>query len=123
MENSSGGIKHDSGKAPMELLAPEMLFGVATVLDFGARKYAARNWELGMDWGRVFGAAMRHAWCWWAGKGPTTKSFLFGELDDETGFSHLWHLGCCVMFLIAYEERGIGNDNRPGMETHKAGET
>lgn len=72
-----------------------------------------RNWERGMKWGRVFGAMMRHMWCWWQGKGPTTKSFLFGELDSESGFSHLWHAGCCVVFLITYEERQIGEDNRP----------
>ena len=118
MENSSEGVKFDTGKAPMELLAPEMLFGVARVLGFGAKKYAARNWELGMEWGRVYGAAMRHLVSWWAGRGPTTKNFLFGDMDDETGFSHLWHAGCCVMFLIAYEERGVGNDNRP-RETNK----
>lgn len=72
----------------------------------------ARNWEKGMSWGRVFGALMRHLWCWWGGKGPTTKSFLFGDLDDETGYSHLWHAGCCIAFLIAYEERGVGEDDR-----------
>lgn len=114
MSKLTEGVKHDSGKARIELVAPEFIFGVAQVLTFGAAKYDDRNWELGMSWGRVFGAAMRHAWAWWGGKGPTTKSFLFGELDSETGFSHLWHLGCCVMFLIAYEERGVGKDDRLG---------
>lgn len=71
-----------------------------------------RNWELGMKWGRVFGALMRHMWCWWGGKSPTSKSFLFGELDDETKFSHLWHAGCCIAFLITYEERMVGEDDR-----------
>lgn len=107
------GLKYDGGKVRLELLPPELLYGVATILTFGAEKYADRNWELGMKWSRVFGAAMRHAWAWWAGKGPTTKNFAFGELDDETGHSHLWHLGCCVAFLITYEERGVGEDDRP----------
>lgn len=71
-----------------------------------------RNWELGMKWSRVFGAMMRHMWCWWGGKGPATKSFLFGELDDETGHSHLWHAACCLAFLITYEQRGVGEDDR-----------
>lgn len=73
-----------------------------------------RNWEKGMKWGRVFGALQRHLWAWWQGKGPTTKSFLFGELDSETGMSHLWHAGACVVFLISYEERKVGEDDRPG---------
>lgn len=108
----SEGRKDDGGKDRFELLPPEALFGIARVLTFGASKYGVRNWESGMGWGRVFGALMRHMWAWWGGCGPTTKSFLFGELDDETGFSHLWHAGCCLTFLIAYEQRGIGTDDR-----------
>ena len=106
------GVKFDGGKAPYELIAPELLEATAIILGFGKEKYGARNWEEGMAWGRVFGALMRHLWSWWGGKGPTTKSFLFGELDAETGHSHLWHASCCIMFLIAYEERQIGKDDR-----------
>lgn len=106
------GRKGDADKVRMDLIPPELLFAVARVLTFGAAKYADRNWEKGMRWGRVFGACMRHLWAWWGGKGPTTRSFLFGELDEETGFSHLWHAGCCLAFLIAYEERSVGEDDR-----------
>ena len=63
-----------------------------------------RNWEKGMSWGRVFGAMMRHMWAWWGGQ----------KADDETGYSHLHHAACCLMFLIAYEERKIGTDDRRG---------
>jgi hypothetical protein len=79
-----------------------MIHGISTVLGYGAKKYADRNWEKGMSWGRVFGALMRHLWAWWGGEAK----------DQETGYSHLWHAGCCLMFLIAYEERGIGSDDR-----------
>jgi hypothetical protein len=106
------GRKDDSEKVRMDLIPPELLFGVGDILTFGAKKYADRNWEQGMKWGRVYGALMRHLWAWWGGKAPTTKSFLFGELDAETGRSHLWHAGCCIAFLIAYEERGVGEDDR-----------
>lgn len=112
VEKATEGVKFDDDKPRIELIPPELLFSIAHVLSFGAKKYADRNWELGMDWGRVFGACMRHLWAWWGGKGPTTQSFLFGELDSETGFSHLWHAGCCIAFLIAYEERKVGNDTR-----------
>lgn len=106
------GVKYDTGKSRIELIAPELPFALGEVLAVGAQKYEERNWEKGMKWSRCFGACMRHLWAWWAGKGLTTKSFLFGELDDETGFSHLWHAACCIMFLIAYEERKIGEDDR-----------
>lgn len=103
------GYKADEDKVRLELLPPEFLFGVGQVLTFGAKKYADRNWELGMKWSRPFGALMRHMWAWWGGKGPTNKNFLFGDLDPETQLSHLWHAGCCIAFLIAYEARGLTN--------------
>lgn len=102
--NLSEGRKDDSGKIRMDLLPPELLTAVATVLTFGAQKYSARNWEQGMSWGRVFGALMRHLWSWWNPFEPDT--------DPETGYSHLWHAGCCIAFLITYEQRKIGKDDR-----------
>jgi len=110
---ASGGRKDDADKDRIELIPPEVIFALSRVLTFGAKKYDDRNWEKGMKWGRVFGAVMRHLWAWWGGRGPTSKSFLFGDLDAETKFSHLWHALCCVSFLVAYEERGVGEDDRP----------
>lgn len=111
-QKAEPGWKLDAGKDRIDLIAPEFIFGTARVLTFGAAKYAERNWEKGMSWGRCFGAMMRHLWAWWGGAGPTRKNFVFGELDDETGLSHLWHAACCLMFLVAYEERQIGTDDR-----------
>jgi len=97
------GVKHDEAKLPMHLLPFDALKVIAQVLLFGAQKYGDRNWEKGMARSRLFSAAMRHLTDWWERKGP----------DEETGYSHLWHAGCCVLFLIAYEIRGIGEDDRP----------
>lgn len=96
------GTKADTGKVRMDLLPPELLFGVSEILEFGAKKYEDRNWEKGMDWGRVFAACMRHMWSWWKGE----------QNDPETGKSHLWHAATNIAFLIAYEERKIGKDTR-----------
>lgn len=97
------GRKDDTDKLRMELLPSELLTGTASVLTFGAKKYGDRNWEKGMKWSRVFGALMRHMWDWWRGE----------KLDPETGLSHLWHASCCIAFLIVYEQRGTGQDDRP----------
>ena len=91
------GAKNDAGKPTMGLLAPELLFGVSEILSYGAEKYAPRNWEKGISYTRVFSGLMRHLWAWWAGEAT----------DPETGKSHLWHAGCGIMFLIAYEARGM----------------
>lgn len=97
------GTKYDSGKIRLELLPPEFLESVADILTFGASKYGDRNWEKGMAWSRPFGALMRHMWAWFRGE----------DCDPETGKSHLWHAGCNIAFLITYEERQIGHDDRP----------
>lgn len=101
-QKPEAGTKFDQGKTRYDLLPPEFLDGTAQVLTFGANKYGERNWEKGMSWGRVFGALMRHMWAWWWGQGK----------DPETGMSHLWHASCCIAFLIAFEGREVGTDDR-----------
>ncbi len=99
-------IKHDGGKPRYDLLPPELLLETAKVLEYGARKYAPNNWANGADWSRYFGAMNRHLWAWWAGE----------DNDPETDLSHLAHAACCLAFLMAYQGRGIGTDDRPDME-------
>lgn len=100
---AAGGHKDDADKVRMELIPPELMIAVGDILTSGAKKYADRNWEHGMKWSRVYGALLRHLIAWWGGE----------KKDPETGRSHLWHAGCCVTFLIAYEMRGVGEDDRP----------
>jgi hypothetical protein len=96
--------KDDGKKAPWHLLPFDALRGIVAVLGFGAGKYGERNWEQGMAWSRPYAALLRHVTAWFEGEAK----------DPETGMSHLWHAGCCILFLIAYEIRGIGTDDRPG---------
>lgn len=112
LKGTIGGIKHDQDKVRMDLIPPEFIFALAQVLTEGGKKYADRNWEKGMNWGRPFAACMRHLWAWWGGKAPTTNNFLLGELDPEWKFSHLWHAACCICFLVVYETRKVGTDDR-----------
>lgn len=97
------GIKHDQHKDPWHLLPWDAVRGIVRVLAFGAGKYGDRNWENGLAWSRCHSAAIRHLSSWWQREGR----------DPETGYSHLWHAGCCILFLIAYEMRKTGTDDRP----------
>lgn len=102
-------IKFDTQKPATELLSRVALEGVARVLGFGAQKYAAHNWRLGMEWGRVAGAAMRHL-----------LAFIDGEdIDPESGLPHVDHLMCCAMFLSEYQKKNLGTDNRHTSPTVK----
>lgn len=96
------GLKFDEAKVRLELLPLDALVEVGRVLTYGATKYGARNWEKGMAWGRLLGAAFRHLFAWARGE----------DNDPETGFSHLAHASCCVLFLLSYGLRGVGADDR-----------
>ena len=93
----TGGEKYDEGKPRYDLVPPDAFEEIVKVLTFGASKYADRNWEKGISYGRVFGAAMRHLWSWWR----------HDDIDAETGLSHLAHAGCCILFLLAFEQRNM----------------
>lgn len=75
---------------------------MAEVLRYGADKYAARNWEKGMAWGRLLAAALRHLTAWARGQ----------ESDAESGQRHLAHAACCVLMLLALTKRSVGTDDR-----------
>lgn len=95
-------LKYDAQKARTDLLSTLAMEEIAKVLAYGAKKYAADNWRLGMSWRRLLGAAIRHIF-----------AFLRGEdYDSETGLSHLAHAGCCIMFLLEYQCTGNGTDDR-----------
>jgi hypothetical protein len=102
MQNKNEGVKYDKDKLRLDLIPPEAIIAIGSVLTFGAKKYNPRNWEKGMDWGRVYAALQRHLTAWQAGE----------TNDEESGMPHLWHAACCIVFLLTYEQRGIGEDTR-----------
>lgn len=98
----SEGVKHDQEKPDMSLLSSSAILKVAEVMTFGKKKYGSHNWRNGIAWSRVLAAALRHLF-----------AFLSGEdKDPETGLSHMAHLGCCVMFLLEYEDTHKNLDDR-----------
>ena len=103
----SEGRKDDSGKPRWDLLPFDALNDVAMVLAYGAAKYAPRNWEKGMAWGRLLAAALRHLAAWAAGR----------DVDDESGLPHLSHAACCVLMLLALTKRGVGTDDRMAVQS------
>jgi len=103
------GIKHDSGKLPWELFPWDGAAEIVKVLQFGANKYAARNWEKGINYSRVFGAIIRHVTVWFMGE----------TNDPETGLNHLAHAGCEVLFALTYSIRKMEKfDDRPEVEIY-----
>lgn len=89
---TGNGLKFDGGKISMSLLTRGLakpLYATATVLTYGAAKYAPNNWQ-GVEPGRYEDALDRHLTSWRAGE----------DKDPETGIHHLAHAACNVLFLL-----------------------
>lgn len=95
-------MKFDTEKPRVDLLDAEALEGLAKVLGFGAKKYAANNWRAGLEYNRLIGAAFRHLLAIQKGE----------DIDPESGLPHVDHLGCCWMFLSNMMKTRPDLDNR-----------
>lgn len=101
-KSQGAGIKYDSGKPPMALLSSIALEEIAKVLEVGQKKYAAHNWRGGFAWSRPLSAALRHIFAFIGGQ----------DKDPESGLSHLAHAGCCILFLLEFEQTHKELDDR-----------
>lgn len=99
---TDGATKYDAEKTRLDLVATDFVWAIGEVLTFGVGKYGPWNWAKGMEWSRPYGALLRHMTAWASGENK----------DPESGLSHLAHAGCCLMFLLVYQKRGIGVDDR-----------
>lgn len=105
----SAGRKFDAGKARFDLIPPRPLEEVARLYGLGAAKYGDRNWELGIGFGRLFAAMMRHAWAWWRGE----------QHDPEDGQHHLAAVAWAALCLMELERTHAESDDRV-VEGHPA---
>ena len=99
-------IRHDEGKTNWSLMPFEALEEINKVLEFGATKYSANNWQegTGFKYSRVLNSLLRHVF-----------AFMRGEdKDPESGLSHMAHAGCNVLFILYYlkKKARYANDDR-----------
>jgi hypothetical protein len=103
IKKDNTGIKYDQHKPRFDLLPYDALNEIAKVFSYGAIKYEPRNWEKGMSWSRVFASMQRHLSAWFHGN----------NIDSDSNMSHLSHAACCALYLLAFECRREGIDDRP----------
>jgi hypothetical protein len=96
-------VKNDRLKLRLDLVPILPLVEIAKVLTKGAEKYADRNWEKGFVYSRPYAASLRHLFSWWNGE----------SIDYEFNISHLAHACCNLLFLLEFELRHTGTDDRP----------
>ena len=90
------GMKFDSNKPRHSLLPKGAVNSVIKVLEFGAKKYDADNWQkVDNAEERYYNAAMRHIDSWWNGE----------KCDPETGSHHLAHAATNLFFLMWFDNK------------------
>ena len=103
------GIKYDEGKPQYGLIPPRALLEIVKVLTFGARKYSPDNWKKIEDIpSRYFDAMQRHIWDWKSGE----------KNDPDSGYHHLAHAACCLLFIIASEFFSEDNNDIKSIGCH-----
>ena len=83
------GKRFNKGKAKWSLVPQSALLPMVNVLEFGAQKYDAFNWQKGLSITEICESLKRHL-----------DSFMEGEDNDpESTLSHIGHIQCNAMFL------------------------
>ena len=97
------GRKFDQDKPRWDLLPWDEVEEIVEILTFGSEKYEDNNWQhvKGSKW-RYFGALCRHTFAWWRGE----------TLDKESGKSHLAHAGCCLLFLMWFDNQEKSDESQ-----------
>ena len=103
------GRKDDGtdGKNPMkprwDLLPWNETEEIVEILTFGSEKYEDNNWQqVPAPRRRYFAALCRHVMAWWRGE----------RKDKESGKSHLAHAGCCLLFLMWFDNEEKTNESK-----------
>jgi hypothetical protein len=97
------GLRFNEGKLRYDLVPAFAQEQYVSVLTAGARKYADRNWELGMRWSKVLSSLERHLAAVKRGE----------DYDPETGLLHSAHIMCNAAFLTQYYKIYPQGDDRP----------
>jgi hypothetical protein len=89
------GMKHDEGKARIDLVPPSTVIAAGHVFAHGAEKYGERNWSSGIAYSRLYAAAQRHLLAWWSGE----------DTDPDSGLPHVDHALANLCMIIGLRER------------------
>ena len=86
-ESFATGAERDTaaGKPLLELLPSWALLAWSWIMEAGARKYAARNWEQGMPMSRYLASAHRHL-----------ELYRMGFRDEPHLWQALWNIGGAI---------------------------
>lgn len=82
------GLRYNEGKRKWSLVHFKSLEPMIEVLEYGANKYAPKNWQKGLDKSEILESLQRHV----------AKLFDGENIDQESGLHHIGHIMCNAMF-------------------------
>lgn len=89
------GLRYNKGKRKWSLVNYASLEPMIEVLEFGANKYGAFNWQKGLDKKEILESMQRHL-----------ASLMDGEDNDkESGIHHIGHILCNAMFYSYFKDK------------------
>lgn len=94
-EEKGKGHKEDIGKTRLDLIPTKAIELIGQAFTHGAAKYGAHNYRKGVDYSRLYGAALRHLNAFWGGE----------DIDEDSGLHHLALAGAETCMLIAMDEK------------------
>ena len=103
--SKTGAQREALGVPYMKQLPLEALAAGATALEYGARKYADRNWEKGLPWQQMIDSLKRHIDDFERGRD-------YDDGPDGSGLPHICMIMAGAMMLSASVIRKIGEDDR-----------
>lgn len=109
------GLRFNTGKPKWGLMHYEAMVPMIKVLEKGAEKYDAWNWQKGLDLREVLECLQRHL-----------AAMMDGEINDkETGLPHIGHIMCNAMFYSYFTntEQGIQKHKEYVETTQKLSQT
>ena len=86
-----GGTKNDLRKTRIGLIPTEAIEQIGKAFTHGAAEYGDYNYRKGIDYSRLYDAALRHLNAFWGGE----------DLDPDSGLPHLALAGSEICMLIA----------------------
>ena len=99
----SRGSRYNNGKPKWGLVPQSALLPMVGVLEFGAEKYDAHNWQKGLSITEICESLKRHL-----------DDLMEGvDYDPESGHHHVGHIQCNALFLAWMLKHRPDLDDRP----------
>jgi hypothetical protein len=102
---NAGAVREALGMPYTRQIPLEAIAAAAASLEYGAKKYADRNWEKGLPWQQMIDSLKRHV-------EDFERGHDYDDGDDGSDLHQVCMIMASAMMLCASVVRGIGVDDR-----------